>query len=281
MPRYFIEVSYKGTAYSGFQVQQNAVTIQSEVEKALRIFFKQTFSLTGSSRTDAGVHALQNYFHFDTNHPLTKKEYPNELQTPKVSSPGGDLEEAELQTSQVPSPGGDLGAASYHLNAILPKDIIIKRIFRVEETAHCRFDAITREYKYFIYRNKNPFLQDRAYYFPYNLDIHKLNAAAEIILQHKDFTSFSKRNTQVNNFICDIKKSEWIAENDTLIYNVKANRFLRGMVKGLVGTMLRVGTGKITLAEFEDIIKNKDCTKADFSVPPQALFLTKVGYNIF
>jgi tRNA pseudouridine38-40 synthase len=246
MPRYFIEVSYKGTAYSGFQVQKNANSIQAEIEKALSVFFKQSFSLTGSSRTDTGVHALQNYFHFDTIQPLAEK-----------------------------------AGFIYNLNAILPLDIVVKRIFLVDENAHCRFDAVSREYNYFIYRDKNPFLQDRAYYFPYTVDIDKLKQASELVLLNKDFTSFSKRNTQVKNFICDIKKSGWMREKNTLVYQVESNRFLRGMVKGLVGTMLRVGTGKITLDQFEDIIKNRDCTKADFSVPPHGLFLMKVAYQIF
>jgi tRNA pseudouridine38-40 synthase len=246
MPRYFIEVSYKGTAYSGFQVQKNANSIQAEIEKALSVFFKQTFSLTGSSRTDSGVHALQNYFHFDSVQPLAEK--------------------AEF---------------IYNLNAILPLDIVVKRIFLVDENAHCRFEAVSREYNYFIYRDKNPFLEGRAYYFPYTLDVDKLKQASKLVLLNKDFTSFSKRNTQVKNFICDIKKSDWILEKDTLVYRVESNRFLRGMVKGLVGTMLRVGTGKISLETFEEIIKSKDCTKADFSVPPHALFLMKVAYEIF
>ena len=246
MPRYFIEVSYKGTAYSGFQVQKNANSIQAEIEKALSVFFKQSFSLTGSSRTDTGVHALQNYFHFDTIQPLAEK-----------------------------------AGFIYNLNAILPLDIVVKRIFLVDENAHCRFDAVSREYNYFIYRDKNPFLQDRAYYFPYTVDIDKLKQASELVLLNKDFTSFSKRNTQVKNFVCDIKKSGWMREKNTLVYQVESNRFLRGMVKGLVGTMLRVGTGKITLDQFEDIIKNRDCTKADFSVPPHGLFLMKVAYEIF
>jgi tRNA pseudouridine38-40 synthase len=246
MPRYFIEVSYKGTAYSGFQVQKNANSIQAEIEKALSVFFKQTFSLTGSSRTDSGVHAWQNYFHFDLVQPLIEKN-----------------------------------GFIYNLNAILPPDIVVKRIFQVDENAHCRFDAVSREYNYFIYGDKNPFLEDRAYYFPFSLDLKKLNQASQLVLLNTDFTSFSKRNTQVKNFICGIKESSWIQEKDTLVYRVESNRFLRGMVKGLVGTMLRVGTGKITLAEFENIIKNRDCTKADFSVPPHALFLMKVAYEIF
>lgn len=245
MRRYLIEVSYKGTAYSGFQVQKNSNTIQAEVEKALEIFFKQKFTLTGSSRTDAGVHALQNFFHFDIERRLFQQENLSE----------------------------------YHLNSILPKDILVKKIFEVPINMHCRFDAISREYKYFIYQQKNPFLEDRAYYYPYKLDIDRLNEAAELILKENNFASFSKKNTQVNHFICEIIKSEWTLEKDTLVYTVKANRFLRGMVKGLVGTMLRVGRGVITLKEFNDIIKSGDCTKADFSVAAHALFLVSVNYN--
>jgi tRNA pseudouridine38-40 synthase len=244
MPRYFIEVAYKGTAYSGFQVQQNAVTIQFEVEKALSIYFKQSFSLTGASRTDAGVHALQNFFHFDTEDSLD-----------------------------------DSFKVVYSLNAILPRDIVIKKIFHVKDDAHCRFDAIWREYKYYLYCEKDPFLQDRAYYFPYKTDITLLKEAASLIMEHTDFTSFSKRNTQVKNFICNVYKSEWNYEANTLVYNVQANRFLRGMVKGIVGTMLMLGMNKISLKEFNSIILNKDCTKANFSVPAHALFLVKVAYN--
>ena len=243
--RYFIETSYKGTAYSGFQVQQNSNTIQAEIEKALQVYFKQSFSLTGSSRTDAGVHAFQNYFHFD---------------------------------AQISSARGDLTQAVYHLNAILPSDIVIKRIFPVGDDAHCRFDALSREYKYFIYQTKDPFVEDRAHYFPYKVHLENLRACAQVISQHNDFTSFSKRNTQVKNFICDIQKSEWKEEDNMLVYKVKANRFLRGMVKALVGTMLRAGTGKISIQEFEEIIQSRDCTKADFSVPSHGLFLVNIEY---
>jgi tRNA pseudouridine38-40 synthase len=269
MPRYFIEVSYKGTAYSGFQVQENGITIQSEVEKALTVYFKQPFALTGSSRTDAGVHALQNFFHFDTEQPLRGNDSLNQLRTSKVLSLAGNLSADKAH----------LGDASYHLNAILPKDIVIKRVFRVAEDAHCRFDAIGREYRYYIYWNKDPFLQDRAYYFPYSLDKEKLQEAANMLLENTDFTSFSKRNTQVNNFICTLQKSEWVVEGDRMCYCVKANRFLRGMVKGLVGTMLRVGTGKISLDGFDTVIRSKDCTLADFSVPAHGLFLVEVDFN--
>ena len=243
MPRYFIEVSYRGTNFSGFQVQANAVTIQSEIEKAFLVLFKKEFSFTGSSRTDRGVHAVQNYFHFDTD--ITTV-----------------IEERRV----------------YNLNAILPDDIVVKRIFEVADTAHSRFDAIRREYLYHIYYRKDPFLKDRAFYYPYKLDIDVLNKAAAILMKHTDFTSFSKRNTQVNNFICTLSLSEWLQRDQMLVYNVAGNRFLRGMVKGLVGTMLLAGAGKISLDDFEQIILSRDCTNADFSVPPHGLFLNKVVY---
>lgn len=240
MPRYFIEVSYKGTNYSGFQVQQNANSVQAEIEKALEIYYKLKFELTGSSRTDAGVHALQNFFHFDTDISIKDE--------------------------------------AYNLNAILPVDIVVKRIFKVDDNAHCRFDALNREYHYYIYQQKNPFLQGVAFYIPYTLDLEMLRQAANEIMKHTDFTSFSKRNTQVKSFLCNIFISEWVEGNDCLIYKIKANRFLRGMVKGLVGTMLLAGKKKITLEEFRAVIEAKDCTKADFSVSSEGLFLAKVTF---
>jgi tRNA pseudouridine38-40 synthase len=241
MPRYFIEVAYRGTAYSGFQVQQNANSIQAEIEKALKIYFRNEFELTGSSRTDAGVHALQNYFHFDL---------------------------AE-----------EINDVAYQLNAILPDDIVVKRIFAVKEDAHCRFDAISREYCYHIYHAKDPFIADRAYYYPYALDLQLLNDAAKMILEYTDFTTFSKRNTQVRSFECTIRESEWIPVENGLQYKVRANRFLRGMVKGLVGTMLQVGRGKITIDRFKAIIVSGDASQADFSVPSHGLFLIKVAFD--
>ena len=241
MPRYFIEVSYKGTNYSGFQKQQNANSVQAEIEKALEIFYKQKLELTGSSRTDAGVHALQNFFHFDADD-FIKDD-------------------------------------AYNLNAILPDDIVIQRIFPVDDNAHCRFDALSREYHYYIYQQKNPFLQGRACYIPYPVDLALLQQASTEIINHTDFTSFSKRNTQVKSFLCKVYTSEWVQEGDCLIYKIKANRFLRGMVKGLVGTMLLAGKKKIDMEEFRSIIEAKDCTKADFSVSPDGLFLAKVAFQ--
>jgi tRNA pseudouridine38-40 synthase len=256
MPRYFIEVSYKGTRYSGFQVQQNAITIQSEVEKALTILFGQSFSLTGASRTDAGVHALQNYFHFDSENDLF---HSNDNSNGKKN----------------------LKQSLYSLNSILPDDIVIKRIFKVGDKVHARFNAISRRYKYYIYSKKNPFYKDTAYFYPYTIDLEKLQQAASIILNTENFSSFSKRNTQVNNFICSIHKSEWQQKNNCIIYDVVANRFLRGMIRGLVGTMLKVGTGRISIDEFTEIVKNNNGAKADFSVPSRGLFLIEIKYSSF
>ena len=242
MSRYFLEVAYKGTAYAGFQIQENANSIQSEVQKALLIFYKSNIDLTGASRTDAGVHALQNFFHFDA-------------------------EDLAYNCNHL-----------YNLNAILPDDIVIKNCYPVLETQHCRFDATARSYEYKIYNTKNPFLKETAFFYPYPLDVEKLNEAAKILIDYTNFTSFSKKNTQVNNFNCNIHESVWIQKDQLLIYNVTANRFLRGMVRGLVGTMLKVGTGKCSIQRFIEIITSLDCSKADFSTPPQGLFLTRVRY---
>jgi tRNA pseudouridine38-40 synthase len=242
--RYFIEVSYMGGRYAGFQAQENANTIQDEIERSMRIYFRKSIALTGSSRTDAGVHALQNYFHMD------------------------EQEVGEKQLSD----------AVYHLNAILPADIVIRRIFRVADQAHCRFDALSRRYRYTIYRRKNPFLTDRAYFFPYKLDVSVLQTAAAIMLQNVDFQSFCKRNAQVDHYRCTLIESFWEEEGDTLSYVVQGNRFLRGMVRGLTGTMLRAGTGKWPLSSIQTIIDARDCTRVDFSVPAHGLTLERVRF---
>ena len=240
--RYFLEIMYKGTAYSGFQVQKNAPnTVQQAVEEVFAILQQQTVTMTGSSRTDAGVHALQNFFHFDYDLPI----HPQ---------------------------------FRYKMNAILPKDIVVKNVYQVDAAAHCRFDALGRSYRYSIYHKKDPFLADRSYYYPYTLNIEKMQEAAAVLMEYQDFTSFSKRNTQVKTFVCTITSSNWQQEADELCYCVSANRFLRGMVRGLTGTMLQVGRNKLSIAEFRHIIEARDCRKADFSVPGHGLFLTEVQY---
>ncbi|MFM7671697.1 MAG: tRNA pseudouridine(38-40) synthase TruA [Bacteroidota bacterium] len=241
MSRYFIQLAYRGTNYSGFQTQENAITVQAELERSLEILHRSPFSLTGSSRTDAGVHARQNYFHFDREESL----HPQVL---------------------------------YKLNAILPGDIVVKNFFRVPDAAHCRFDAISRTYGYRIYRSKNPFLSDRSFYFPYVLDIDRMRRAAEMLKGFSDFTSFSKRNTQVKSFDCRIELSEWLEEGEEWVYRVRANRFLRGMVRALTSTMLLVGRGKIELDEFQRIVEARNCELASFAAPAHGLFLEAVHY---
>jgi len=249
MPRYFIEVCYNGALYSGFQLQENANTIQREIEAVLVTRFRKAlaeagmerFKLTGSSRTDAGVHALQNYFHFDAPFDITAQHV-------------------------------------YSLNAMLPAAIAIAAIHPLPAGAHCRFDAVSREYKYIVYQQKNPFLAGRGYYYPYPTNVARLNLLAALVLGQQDFTSFSKRNTEVKTFICTIKHSNWVAHDGYLAYHVTGNRFLRGMVRGLVGTMLKVC--KLPNAEeaFNAIIAARDCTMVDFAVPGDGLFLMKVNY---
>ncbi|RFS18935.1 tRNA pseudouridine(38-40) synthase TruA [Chitinophaga silvatica] len=241
MNRYFIEVAYKGARFSGFQVQENAHTVQAEVDRALSTLLRDTIVSTGSSRTDAGVNAYQNFLHFDTDLPL----HPQFI---------------------------------YKINAILPDDVVLNGVYAVPPDANSRFAAVSRSYEYTLYTRKDPFMLDRGYFFPYKIDIDALQEAARIITTYSDFTTFSKRNTQVKTFLCNIMESYWTVEGQHITYNVRANRFLRGMVRGLVGTMLRVGRGKLTLDEFRAVIESKDCTRADFAVPPQGLFLMQVHY---
>jgi len=243
MPRYFLEISYKGTNYSGFQVQKNAKTVQSEIELALQVLYRQHFNLTGSSRTDAGVHALQNFFHFDTDIHLTQKEV-------------------------------------YNLNAILPPDIAAKAFYIVSNDAHSRFGAVAREYRYYIYDKKNPLLTDRAWYYPFSINHEILQQTAGIIKEHNDFKSFSKQNTQVNNYNCNIIHSYWQQQPDCIIYNVKANRFLRGMVRALVSSMLKTARGNATLQQFNSLLNNPQQSSADFSAPAHGLFLVSVQYPL-
>lgn len=250
MPRYFLEVSYLGTRYSGFQVQENANTVQAEVEKAIATVMREKITLTGSSRTDAGVHALQNYFHFDTELPVIT---------------GSD---AVVQRPFI-----------YKMNAVLPEDIAVKSLREVSSDAHCRYDAVGREYHYHICRKKDPFLRDRSFHFPYKMNTEKLQEAAAVLLEYEDFTAFSKRNTQAKTFFCKIEISRWEMEADHLLYRVRANRFLRGMVRAMTATMLQVGREKININEFRRIIESKDCTKASFAVPGRGLFLVAVEFT--
>lgn len=240
--RYFFEISYNGTAYHGWQRQRNALSVQEVIENALSIMFQEDKTVTGSGRTDTGVHCEQQFFHVDL-----KQE----------------IVEAELLR---------------RLNAFLPGDISIGSIRKVRDDAHARFDAVRRKYAYRICRRKNPFLKDLCYHFYLPLDVDKMNLAAAKLLLHDDFQSFSKVKTDTFTYLCDISLAEWVEENEMLIFYVSANRFLRGMVRALVGTLLEVGRGHISLEEFEGIIASKDRRKAGRAAPPQGLFLTEVIY---
>lgn len=240
MPRYFIEVAYKGTQFSGFQIQENAKTVQSEVEKAFKTLHRAPAALTGSSRTDAGVHALQNYFHFDFDGSVNPQFV-------------------------------------YKMNAVLPGEIVVKNLWAMPPEAHSRFDAVSREYEYRLYGAKNPFLQGVSYYYPYVLDLGLLKETAAIIKEQTNFFAFSKTNTQVKNFRCTIYKSEWIEREGQLIYNVAGNRFLRGMVRLLTATQLKVARVRVSLEDFGALFQSEE-EKCSFSVPPTGLFLKEVRY---
>jgi tRNA pseudouridine38-40 synthase len=241
MGRYFIEVCYDGSDFGGFQIQTNQVSIQGAVEQALATIYRVSISLTGASRTDAGVHALQNFLHFDTDIEVTGKHI-------------------------------------YNLNSILPKSIVVKAIYGVPDNAHCRFDAIKRSYIYKIHSQKDPFLEGRSWYYPFPVDVSALQQAADLLLTFTDFESFSKKNTTVNTFDCTITKANWVQEGSLLSFNIDANRFLRGMIRGLVGTMLQVGRGHTNLVNWEEIIRSKNEQNVDFSTPAHGLYLSSIQY---
>lgn len=244
--RYFLELAYNGTQYHGWQIQKNAHSIQAEIQNALSTLLKQPTEILGSGRTDAGVHAIQQFAHFNTDQALDATTFLKKL------------------------------------NGILPKDISMHRLIPVTPDAHTRFDATARHYIYRINREKTPFLENFSYYNFYQLDVNQMNKAAKILLKHKDFQCFSKVHTEVNHYLCDITQAIWKEETyfnvPLLVFYISANRFLRGMVRAIVGTLLNVGNGKIDLEEFEQIILSKDRKQAGWSVPAQGLFLAKVEY---
>lgn len=239
--RFFIELTYKGTDYHGWQVQPNATSIQSEINKAISTIFNTEIEVTGAGRTDAGVHAKQMFAHFDL------------------------LEEFDI--SQTLS----------KLNGILPKDIAIINIYKVNENAHSRFDAISRTYHYYLIQQKNSFKQD-AYLIHKKLNVIAMNKACSFLLGEQDFTSFSKANTQNFTNNCNVMLVKWEQIEDELVFTIQADRFLRNMVRAIVGTLLKVGEGKIAAEDIQAIIAKKDRCSAGVSVPAHALFLSKVEY---
>ncbi|ADV47825.1 tRNA pseudouridine(38-40) synthase TruA [Cellulophaga sp. E16_2] len=240
--RYFIRFSYFGKHYHGWQKQPNAVTVQGVLEDALSKLLANEIILMGAGRTDAGVHAKELYAHFDF------EEIPNKENF------------------------------VFRLNAFLPKDIAILDVFQVPEDAHARFNAVARTYEYWIVQQKNPFLTNHAHLIKYPLDINKMNEAAQVFLSHIDFECFSKSNTAVNTFNCDVKYAEWKVTDGILVFTITADRFLRNMVRAIVGTLLEVGLGKIDISNVKAILKSKDRSKAGASAPAKGLYLTSVLY---
>ncbi len=245
MPRYFIKLAYNGANYHGWQSQQNAHSVQDELERCLSLKVGSPIRLTGCGRTDAGVHALVFYAHFDLefNHEVVlSNHFLNQL------------------------------------NVFLPEDIVVYGIYQVESQAHARFDAISRTYQYRIAREKNPFLIDQAFYHYGKLHIDAMQQAANLLLEFTDFTSFSKLHSQTKTNDCIITRAEWVEQGDELIFFITANRFLRNMVRAVVGTLIEVGQGKMTQNQFKEVILARDRSAAGYSVPPHALYLLEVLY---
>ena len=240
--RYFIELSYNGKGYHGWQNQPNGITVQEVVEKALSTLLNERVSIMGAGRTDAGVHASQMFAHFDT----------------AIIFKAPDL--------------------IFKLNSFLPNDIAIAAIFEVKPEIHARFYALSRTYLYRVSVNKNVFTFDNSLYVKHALDVDKMNEASKILFEYKDFQCFSKTHTDVKTYNCDIMQAEWIVKNDELHFVITANRFLRNMVRAIVGTMINIGLGKMDVDELHTIIQSKNRSEAGFSVPAQGLYLTNIEY---
>tara|TARA_R110002074_G_scaffold382825_1_gene562775 strand:- start:93092 stop:93835 length:744 start_codon:yes stop_codon:yes gene_type:complete len=240
--RYFIDIAYNGTAYCGWQNQPNALSVQEVLEKALSTLLGTEIAVTGAGRTDAGVHAKQLFAHFDA------------------------------------SAMEDVQNLLHRLNSFLPKDISVQDIFQVKDDAHARFDAEAREYEYHINLKKDPFVEGLAYLVNNEPDVSKMNEAAQSLLKYQDFQCFSRSKTDVKTYYCTITKAHWERKENLLIFTISANRFLRNMVRAIVGTLLEIGYGKLTLEDFHKIIESKNRSNAGASAPAHGLYLTKVVY---
>ena len=239
--RYFVELSYDGTPFVGWQRQPAGDSVQSCLEDALSILFRKPLSIVGAGRTDAGVHAHQLFAHVDLDEHVDQ-----------------DL--------------------TFRLNKLLPKEIAVRNIIAVTQDAHARFDAVSRIYRYHITTQKNPFLQKRSYQFAKPLDLDLMNQAAKILIDHKDFKCFSKSKTDVKTYVCDIQQVHWQQNGSELVFFIQANRFLRNMVRAIVGTLIEVGLRKISISDFEAILASRDRSQAGYSVPAHGLYLEKVNY---
>jgi tRNA pseudouridine38-40 synthase len=242
--RYFIFISYKGTSYHGWQIQPNAVTVQKILDDALSVILQEKICTTGAGRTDTGVHAKVFCAHFDSVSP-------------------------DLTTSE---------NLIFRLNCFLPQDISVNSIKKVHNGANARYSAISRTYKYYISRNKDPFLFDSSWFIYGNIDVIAMNKACELLYNYKDFTSFSKLHSGSKTNICKIYFARWDEIDDMIIFTIKADRFLRNMVRAIAGSMMNIGLNKLNLKGFEDIILAKDRCRAGKSAPAKGLYLTEIEY---
>ena len=240
--RYFIELSYNGKAYHGWQNQPNAISVQEVLEKALSTLLKNEVSIMGAGRTDAGVHASQMFAHFDFE---------------------GGFESKDLV---------------YKLNSFLPKDIAVTSVFEVKPESHARFDALSRTYHYKISTLKNVFDYDFTYQVQLPLDVEAMSEACKILFEYKNFQCFSKSNTDVKTYNCDIKEAFWTKKEEQLVFTIKADRFLRNMVRAIVGTMVNIGLGKLKPEDLHTIIASKNRSEAGFSAPAHGLYLVEIDY---
>ena len=242
--RYFIEIAYNGKNYFGWQRQPEQISVQQVLEETLSTLLRREIKIIGAGRTDTGVHAKQLFAHFDFDGLGNKNEF------------------------------------LFRINSFLPKDISVKNILEVKEDAHARFDAVEREYEYVISLEKDPFSQDFAFQINNKPEIILMNKAAKLLLDHKDFQCFSRSKTDVKTYNCTIVKAFWEAKNNNLIFTIAADRFLRNMVRAIVGTLLNVGYGKTSIEDFKAILNSKSREEAGASAPAHGLFLTKVIYPI-
>ncbi|MEA1784667.1 tRNA pseudouridine(38-40) synthase TruA [Arenibacter sp. GZD96] len=240
--RYFLVFSYFGKAYHGWQRQPNAITVQEVLEETLSTVLKKSIALVGAGRTDTGVHAKQMVAHFDCDEIAEKDRFIHKC------------------------------------NAFLPEDIALSEILQVTTDAHARFDALERTYAYWITTRKNPFYTDSAYYIKNTLSVEVLNKAASVLLEYTNFECFSKSNTDVKTYQCHITKAMWTQDEDKMVFTITADRFLRNMVRAIVGTLLEVASGKLTMADLNAVIESKNRANAGFSVPAKGLYLMKVTY---
>lgn len=247
--RLFAELSYNGTGFHGWQVQPNAITVQEVLDKALSTILREEIETVGCGRTDTGVHAKQFYAHFD------------------LSNPRPDLSGNPVFLSR--------------LNSLLPPQIAVKQLLNMAPDAHARFDATLRSYEYHIHFEKDPFKQNLSWLLRDMPDIDPMNEAAAILLDYTDFSCFSKSNTQVFTNNCKISRAEWVNTRDGLVFHISADRFLRNMVRAIVGTLMLVGKGLLKPANIHDIIESKNRSNAGSSVPACGLYLTEVRYPYF